>query len=105
MAAPKQQDMQVKFISVEIVPDRVEEFLNVMDADATGSRSEAGCVCFHVLKDTSAENKFFLYEAYVDSDAAGLHKETQHFKLWADFKASGGVLSQAITQYGAVNVK
>ena len=33
------------------------------------------------------------YEAYVDADAVDTHKAMPHFKLWSDFKASGGCTS------------
>ena len=33
------------------------------------------------------------YEVYTDLDAVSFHKEQPHFALWADFEASGGVVS------------
>jgi hypothetical protein len=31
---------------------------------------------------------------YINEQAVVYHKSTEHFKLWTDFKASGGVVSQ-----------
>jgi len=38
-------------------------------------------------------NKFFFYEAYENSAAIDYHKEQDHYKAWADFKAEGVVNS------------
>jgi (4S)-4-hydroxy-5-phosphonooxypentane-2,3-dione isomerase len=85
-------------VSVEIKPDRIDDFLKVIEEDAIGSREreEGGCLRFDVLRDRSDPNKFVFYEVYRDDDAAARHKETAHFKLWSDFKASGGVVSQSV---------
>ena len=100
-------------VDVEIKPEYRDEFLKVMEADAVGSRKEAGCLRFDVLCDQSNPNRFFFYEVspvrallqlacdvpelvsqvYTDGDAVAVHKEQPHFKLWSDFKASGGVVS------------
>lgn len=88
----------VVFVTVEIHADRIEEFLRVIEQDAIGSRlnEDGGCLRFDVLRDRSDANKFHFYEAYVDSDAFARHRDTPHFKLWADFKESGGVASQTV---------
>mmetsp|Transcript_28197 Transcript_28197/g.90140 ORF Transcript_28197/g.90140 Transcript_28197/m.90140 type:complete len:105 (+) Transcript_28197:409-723(+) len=36
-------------VNLEIVPERVEEFLEVARADAEGSRAEPGCLRFDVI--------------------------------------------------------
>ena len=44
-------------VQVEIEPTRLDEFVDVIKADAEGSRTEPGCLRFDVLQDQSAENK------------------------------------------------
>lgn len=85
-------------VDVEVEPSRVDEFLKVMQQDAEGSRTEPGCIRFDVLRDISQSNRFFFYEVYVDAEAVAVHKEQPHFKLWSDFKASGGVISSVSTK-------
>jgi len=85
-------------VDVEIKHDRVEEFLEAMKVDAEGSREEKGCMRFDVFRDKEKPNRFFFYEVYKDSDAVAAHKATNHFKVWSDFKVSGGVLSQTSTK-------
>ena len=36
-------------------------------------------------------------------DAIEVHKATSHYKAWADFKASGGVLSQTVAKSDAID--
>lgn len=86
-------------VHVEINPDRIEEFLKVIEEDAIGSvQREEGCLRFEVLKDESAENKFVFLEGYIDEAAFAAHRETPHFKAWSDFKESGGVISVSVAK-------
>lgn len=91
-------------VSVEIKEDRIDDFLKVIEEDAIGSRERenGGCLRFDVLRDKSNPNKFVFYEVYLDEAAASRHKETSHFKLWSDFKASGGVISQSVVKADAI---
>jgi quinol monooxygenase YgiN len=85
-------------VDVEIEPARVEEFLKVIETDAVGSRAENGCRRFDVLR--ASDTRFMFYEVYVDQAAVDFHKAAAHFKVWSDFKASGGVVSQTSTKAG-----
>ena len=42
--------------------------------------------------------QFVFYEVYENADAVAFHKEQPHYALWTDFKASGGVISQAVVK-------
>ena len=49
-------------VSVEIMEDRIDDFLKAIEADAIGSRKESenggGCLRFDVLRDQEQSNKF-----------------------------------------------
>ena len=51
-------------LEVEIKEDCVEEFIEVMTADASGSRAEAGCLRFDLLRDKENPCKFTSYEVF-----------------------------------------
>lgn len=94
-------------VTVEIKPDRVQDFLTAMEDDVTKSRDKSldpGCLRFDLLRDREDPNKFVFYEAYADDDGAAQHKTTSHYKSWADFKASGGVQSQAVTKLETASI-
>ena len=80
-------------VDIDVHPDRVDEFLKVAEADAVGSRKEPGCLRFDVLRASDSETRFLFYEAYTSADAVAEHKAQPHFKLWTDFKESGGCKS------------
>lgn len=84
-------------VTVEIFPERIEEFLDVMERDSAGSRdTEEGCLRFDVLRDQTNLNRFVFYEVYKNAEAIEIHRAAPHYKLWTDFKASGGVSSQTV---------
>eukprot|EP00565_Helicotheca_tamesis_P002638 CAMPEP_0185728452 /NCGR_PEP_ID=MMETSP1171-20130828/3786_1 /TAXON_ID=374046 /ORGANISM="Helicotheca tamensis, Strain CCMP826" /LENGTH=143 /DNA_ID=CAMNT_0028397167 /DNA_START=73 /DNA_END=504 /DNA_ORIENTATION=+ len=80
-------------VEADVVPERMDEFLEMIENNAKGSRQEPGCLRFDVLQSNDDPNKFFFYEVYADADAAAFHREQPHFKPWTEFKESGGVSS------------
>lgn len=91
-------------VNVEIKKDRVNDFLKVIEQDAIGSRERenGGCLRFDVHRDQTDESKFIFYEVYKDDAAIEYHKTTDHFKLWTQFKESGGVVSVSFTKTDAI---
>lgn len=49
-------------VNVEVKPERLDEFLDVMKQDAEGSRTEPGCLRFDVMQDETNPCKFVFYE-------------------------------------------
>ena len=74
-----------------------------MKRDVTESRAEAGCVRFDLLTDQSAANKFCLYEVWASSAAFDQHCQTPHFKEFAAFRESGGLLSVDLAKHECVD--
>ena len=79
-------------VEATIVPERVDEFLKVIEEDAKGSRLEEGCLQFDVLRSQNDSNIFYFYEVYSSQEAVEFHKKQPHFALWTKFKESGGVI-------------
>lgn len=94
-------------VTVDVCSDRIEEFLKAMETDVKGSRDkelDPGCMRFDLLRDRANPNRFFFYEAYVDDDAFAQHKTTAHFKPWAEFKKSGGVVNQSVVKLETASI-
>jgi quinol monooxygenase YgiN len=89
-------------VTVEVVEDRIEDFLFAMEIDAVGSRKEVDCYRFDVLRDQEQINKFYFFEVYKDTNALDVHKGTDHYKVWTDFKESGGIISQTTAKTSTV---
>jgi autoinducer 2-degrading protein len=70
-------------VQMEIRPDRREEFLVGMAANAEASvRDEPGCLRFDICSVDGDENRFVLYELYTDAEAFAAHKAAPHFARW-----------------------
>ena len=54
----------VTLVSVEIKPDRIDDFLKAIFIDAEGSRLEDGCYRFDVCQDIENPNLFKFFEVY-----------------------------------------
>ncbi|KAL9187040.1 hypothetical protein ACHAXT_010760 [Thalassiosira profunda] len=80
-------------VEAEIKEDRMDDFLDMIEKNAVGSRAEPGCIRFDVLQAEDQANKFFFYEVYEDAAAIAHHKEQAHYLAWGAFKESGGTLS------------
>ena len=80
--------MVILIVEVHVKPERLTEFLEVIKHDGVHSeQDEPGCLRFDVLQDTENENRFFYYEVYKDEAARLAHRETPHFKEYAEKSA------------------
>lgn len=80
-------------VQADIQPERMDEFLALIEKNAIETRKEPGCLRFDVLRSQEDPNRFFFYELYKDPSAIDYHKAQPHYNLWADFKSSGGTVS------------
>ena len=89
-------------VTVTVKPEKKEEFLAVMAADAVGTRAEPDNLRFDLLSDEEDASKFYLYSVYKSKEGLEAHRTTPHYKAWSDFRASGGILSQEASKAWAV---
>lgn len=77
--------MVVLHVTIQVKPEHVAEFLEVAHYDAERSeKDEAGCLRFDVIQDRDDTNRFYFYEVYRDEAALAAHRETPHFKHYAE---------------------
>ena len=75
--------MYAIFVTVKVKPDKREQFLTAIEADAIASeRDEPGCSRFNVLQDAADENTYYFYEVYMDEAAFQAHTRTPHLAAW-----------------------
>jgi autoinducer 2-degrading protein len=79
--------MYVTLVSVNVLPEHVEAFLDAIRVNHEGSIREPGCLRFDVLRSPDDPTRFLLYEAFVDEAAAAAHKETSHYLAFRDAAA------------------
>jgi quinol monooxygenase YgiN len=84
--------MVVLHVTVQVKPEHVSEFLEVVRHDAEHSeKDEPGCLRFDVIQDKDDPNRFYFYEVYRDEAALEAHRQTAHFKLY--FEKSRSLLT------------
>jgi (4S)-4-hydroxy-5-phosphonooxypentane-2,3-dione isomerase len=97
MMAEQQPQSQARplaiMVTAEIQPDRLGEFMDLIETNAIASRKEPGCLQFDVLRSDDSETTFVFYEVYQNTAAVDEHKKQPHYQKWADFKASGGTIT------------
>jgi len=75
--------MVVLHVTIQVKPEHVQEFLEVVRYDAEHSeKDEPGCLRFDVIQDRDNANTFYFYEVYRDDAALAAHRETPHFKQY-----------------------
>jgi autoinducer 2-degrading protein len=77
--------MMILHVTIQVKPEHVSEFLDVIRYDAEHSeKDEPGCLRFDVIQDRDDANRFYFYEVYRDEAALEAHRQTPHFKLYAE---------------------
>ncbi|MCV7287571.1 antibiotic biosynthesis monooxygenase [Mycolicibacterium wolinskyi] len=78
--------MYTLFVTLDIRPDRIDEFIEAITVNATASlRDEPGCLAFDVHRDENNPTRFYLYEIYVDEDAfRTAHRGAPHYARWQE---------------------
>jgi autoinducer 2-degrading protein len=79
--------VHVTLVSVHVVPDHVDDFLDAIRANHEASIREPGCLRFDVLRSPEDPAHFLLYEAYADAASAAAHKDTPHYLEFRDLVA------------------
>lgn len=77
--------MLVLHVTVQVKPERLDQFLEAVRYDAIHSeRDEPGCLRFDIVQDRDDPNRLYFYEVYRDEAALETHRQTTHFKLYAE---------------------
>jgi len=76
--------MHVTLVYIDVLPDKVDAFIEATQQNHINSTKEPGNRRFDVLRDTTEPNRFLLYEAYATEADAKAHKETEHYFAWRD---------------------
>jgi (4S)-4-hydroxy-5-phosphonooxypentane-2,3-dione isomerase len=84
--------MYVVCVTVFVSSGQEQAFIKATRKNHEGTLTEPGALRFDVLQAEDDPCKFFLYEVYKDKAAFGAHKETGHYKTWA--QAVAGWMTQ-----------
>jgi len=71
-------------VTVRVLSEKIEPFLQATLENARQSRQEPGNVRFDVLQAEAEPSQFFLYEVYRTKDDFARHQQTPHYLLWRE---------------------
>lgn len=76
--------MHIVHVHVHVKTEFVEAFKRATVENATNSVKEAGIARFDVIQQVDDPTRFVLVEVYKTAQAPAAHKETLHYKRWAN---------------------
>jgi len=76
--------MIVTCVHVNVLPERIADFVEAITENHRGTVTEPGCIRFDVLQRHDDPCRFMIYEVFVSEEAVRLHKETPHYLKWKD---------------------
>ena len=79
--------MLIVHVHIKVKPDQVDAFRAACVENSRNSLLEPGIAGFDVLQQQDDPTEFMLIEAYRTPDAPAAHKQTAHYKQWAETAA------------------
>jgi quinol monooxygenase YgiN len=76
--------MHIVHVFIHVKPDRLEEFKQATEANASASLQEAGVARFDFLQQADDPTRFVLVEVYRTLEDAAKHKESAHYNRWRE---------------------
>ena len=76
--------MHIVHVDIQVKPEALEAFVAATLTNARASRLEPGIAQFDLLQLKGETDRFLLVEAYRDDQAPLRHKETEHYRVWAE---------------------
>lgn len=76
--------MFIVHVQVHVKPEFIEAFRTATVDNASNSIQEAGIARFDVVQGLDDPSRFVLVEVYRTPDDPARHKETAHYKKWAE---------------------
>lgn len=86
-------------VQIQVKPERVEDFKAACVENARKSLQEPGIARFDLLQQRDDPNRFLLVEVYRTSEAPAAHKQTAHYKAWAEAVADMMAVPRSSLKY------
>src|SRR5262245_55379746 len=71
-------------VHIQVKPDQVEAFKAACIENSRNSLQELGIARFDVLQQQDDPTRFLLVEVYRSAEAPAAHKQTAHYREWAE---------------------
>lgn len=94
--------MLIVHVHVRVQSEFIDAFKQAAIENARKSVQETGIARFDVIQQSDAPERFVLVEVYRSPEAAVLHKETEHYRIWRDTVASMMAEQRSSVKYSNV---
>ena len=95
--------MFIVVVRAEVLPDKIDAFLELAKGNAAESRKEPANLQFDVSRGNDNPNVFGLYEVYKDEAGFKAHQATDHYAKWKETVGSLLVAPRVSEKYTAVS--
>jgi autoinducer 2-degrading protein len=76
--------MLIVHVHIQVKPDQVDAFKAACIENSSNSLQEPGIAQFDVLQQQDDPTRFLLVERYHSAEAPAAHKQTAHYRKWAE---------------------
>lgn len=76
--------MHILHVHMKVKPERIGDFIAATIENGAASLQEPGCVRFEAIQDHDDPTHFELNEVYRDASHHAAHRETPHYRKWAE---------------------
>ena len=76
--------MLIVHVQIQVKPDQVDAFKAACIENSRKSLQEPGIARFDVLQQQDDPTRFLLVEIYSSAEAPAAHKQTAHYRAWAE---------------------
>ena len=83
-AAAEAEGLYINAVDLVIVPSEMPKFLEAIRENGANAVKEPGCRMFNIAVQQSNPNHVFLFEVYDNAAALDAHRQTPHFKKFAE---------------------
>ena len=94
--------MLIVHVHIQVTPDQVEAFRAACVENSRNSLQEPGIARFDVLQQQDDPTRFLLVEVYRSAEAPAAHKETAHYKTWAETVAGMMAVPRSSVKFARV---
>ena len=83
-ATAEAEGLYVNAVDLVIVPSEMPKFLEAIRENGVNAVKEPGCRMFNIAVQQGNPNHVFLFEVYDNAAALDAHRQTPHFKKYAE---------------------
>jgi quinol monooxygenase YgiN len=94
--------MLIVHVQIQVKPDQVEAFKAACIENSRNSLQEPGIARFDVLQQQDDPTRFLLVEVYRSAEAPAAHKQTAHYREWAEAVADMMAVPRSSVKFGRV---